>query len=53
VQLCSDLGLIELLLSLSVQVYESVDEVWDASADVKEVDELIVKIEVEIVWHRP
>lgn len=43
----------ELLLSLSVKVDESVNEVRDARADVEEVDKLIVKVEVDRVRHVP
>ena len=43
--------MVKLLSSLSVQVNERVNEVWHASANVKEVDELIVEVEVEYVRH--
>lgn len=41
----------QLLLSLPVKVNKGVEEVWDASTNVKEVDNSIVKVEVETVGH--
>jgi hypothetical protein len=40
------LSLAQLLVSLSVQVDERVDEVGDASANVNEVDNNVFKVEV-------
>ncbi len=34
-----------------MEVNEGVDEVWDASADVEEEDQLIIEVEVEEIWH--
>ena len=45
------LSLAQLLVSLSVQVDESVDEVGDACTDVNEVDNDVFKIEVKRVRH--
>ena len=45
------LSLTQLLVSLSVQVDESVDEVGDACTDVNEVDNDVFKIEVQRVGH--
>ena len=45
------LSLAQLLVSLSVQVDESVDEVGDACTDVYEVDNDVFKIEVKRVRH--
>ncbi len=45
------LSLAQLLVSLSVQVDESVDKVGDACTDVNEVDNDVFKIEVQRVGH--
>ncbi len=45
------LSLTQLLVSLPVQVDESVDEVGDACTDVNEVDNDVFKIEVQRVGH--
>jgi hypothetical protein len=42
---------VKLLLSLSMQVHEGVNEVWNAGTDVEEVNELVVKVKVENVRH--
>jgi hypothetical protein len=44
-------SLIKLFCALSVKVDEGVDEVGNTCTDVEEVDQLVIEIEVERVWH--
>lgn len=42
---------LQLLLSLSVEVDKCIYKIGNAGADVEEVHKLVVKVEVEEVWH--
>jgi len=45
------LSLAKLLISLSMQINECVDEVWNACANIYEVDEFVFEVKVESVGH--
>ena len=42
---------LQLLLSLSVKVDKCIYKIGNAGADVEEVHKLVVKVEVEEIWH--
>ncbi len=43
--------IVQLLLPLAVQINKRVQEIWNASTDIEEVDDSIIKVEVNVIWH--
>lgn len=50
-QLRSYLSLVQLLLSLSMQVHKCVKEIRNTCTNIEEINKLVVEIKVKEVWH--